>query len=78
MSDYYTPSGTPVTDAEILSANLRAEFALIEDGTDKLPTLSVGNASKPIRVNAAGNALEAFSGGGTHTPTVVPPCMRMV
>lgn len=43
---------------------MRAEFALIEAGFDKLPTLS-GNGSKVICVNTGATALEAVTTTGT-------------
>lgn len=66
---YYTPSGAPPQRGPGTSAQIRAEMALVQVGFDKLPTLAA-NARKPVQVNAAGTGLEAFSGGGTTTPTV--------
>lgn len=66
---YYTPSGAPPQRGPGTSAQIRAELVLVQAGFDKLPTLT-GLARKPVRVNAAETGLEAFSGGGTTTPTV--------
>jgi hypothetical protein len=55
---YYTDSADPATASTGRSAPIRAQFAAIEDGFDKLPTLS-GNANKVILVNAAGTSLTA-------------------
>lgn len=68
-NDFFNASGAPTPNAEILSVDLRSEYSSIAAGFDKMPGLT-GYASKPVRVNAAGTALEAFSGGGTNTPTV--------
>lgn len=59
-NDFYSDSGVPSTGAQGLSATMRAEFALIEAGFDKLPTLT-GNGSKMVAVNSGGTALEAVT-----------------
>ncbi len=63
---YYTASAVPSTRAAGSSALMRAEFALIEAGFAKLPTLS-GNADKIVGVNAAGTALEAKSASAVRS-----------
>lgn len=68
-NEYFNATGTPSTDSEILSANLRGEYSSVESGFDKMPALAA-NALKGVRVNAASAALEAFESGGTYTPTV--------
>ena len=57
-NDFYTKSGNPGPNSPGSSTTIRAEFELIQDGFEKMPTIT-GNANKPIRVNAAGTALEA-------------------
>lgn len=59
-NDFYTKSGNPGPNSPGSSTTIRAEFELIQDGFEKMPTIT-GNATKPIRVNAAGTALEASS-----------------
>lgn len=39
------------------SQRIRQEFAVVEDGFDKLPTLESGNGNKLVLVNSAGDAL---------------------
>lgn len=58
---YFTPSSVPGTSAALSSATIRAEFAAIAAGFDKLPVLS-GNGSKAVVVNAGGTALGVTSG----------------
>ena len=57
-NDFYTKSGNPGPNSPGSSTTIRAEFELIQDGFEKMPTIT-GNANKPIRVNSAGTALEA-------------------
>mgnify|MGYP003624303091 FL=1 len=69
---FYTPSGTPATNAQGSSSDIRSEFALIEAGLDKLPALT---ADYVIKVNAGGTALEpvqflAVAQGGTGAATL--------
>lgn len=61
MSEYYTPTGYPITLSQGASKQLRDEFVLIEEMSDKLPTLS-GNGSKPVFINSAGTGMESVSG----------------
>lgn len=55
-NDYYQDSGSPGTSTPGQSSVMRAEFAAIEAGFDKLPALS-GNANKAVVVNGVGTAL---------------------
>jgi len=55
---YYTHTTYPGPNAPGSSAALRAELELITAGFDKMPTLA-GNAGKLVRVNDAGDGLEA-------------------
>lgn len=63
----YTATGTPAEGAGLQSAEIRAEFALIQAETDKLPTVA-GNGGKLVAVNAGGTAMEA-----TNTPALGTP-----
>lgn len=60
-TDYYTPSNAPVTDADLSSSVMRAEFQLIKTGFGKLPNFS-GNASKAVIINASANGLSTTTG----------------
>lgn len=53
---YYTASGKPAQSASGSSEDIRDEFALIEAGFAKMPTLS-GNGGKMVIVNAGATAL---------------------
>lgn len=57
-NDFFTASGNPTTGASLSSATMRTEFATIEDGFDKMPTMT-GNPNEYIKVNAGATALEA-------------------
>jgi len=57
-NNFFTKSGNPSTGTLAASSLMRAEFLSIEQGFDKLPTLT-SNGYKPIRVNSGGTALEA-------------------
>lgn len=61
MSDYYAVSGTPGTSSQGASASMRAEFALVSAGFDKLPAMT-GNGNKAVVVNAGGTALTVTVG----------------
>jgi len=65
-NDYFTASGTPATGASLSSATMRAEFALIEDGFDMLPTLS-GGASLPVFIDSGETALEWVTAAAART-----------
>lgn len=77
-NNFFNTSGNPVTNSQGLSATMRAEFEAIEDGFDKLPTIT-GNALKAIIVNSSGTALEVVSVTGTGSvvkatsPTISSP-----
>ena len=61
--DWYVASGNPQQRAALNSADMRNEFAAIQnDIADKLPTLA-GNAGRIVRVNSTESALEAASTG---------------
>jgi len=51
---WYTPSGTPATNAQGSSADIRTEFNAIETAMDLLPALTADNI---VVVNAGGTAL---------------------
>jgi len=59
-NSFYNQSGYPAYNADGDSQSARSEFAAIQSGFDKLPTLS-GSGLKFIRVNTSGTALEAFN-----------------
>ena len=59
-NEYYTPSGSPTTNSDGSSAVMRAEFASIQAGLDKLPVLAA-NGDKAVFVNAGGTALTAVT-----------------
>lgn len=77
-NNFFTASGNPATNSQGLSATMRAEFESIEDGFDKLPTMT-GNGLKVVGINAAGTSLEAVAVTGTGSvvkatgPTLVTP-----
>lgn len=77
-NNFFTASGNPTTNSQGSSAIMRAEFSSIEDGFDKLPTLTA-NANKAIAVNSTSTALEAVAVTGTGdfvravSPTLVTP-----
>jgi len=60
-TDYYVPSNAPVTDADLSSSVMRAEFQLIKTGFSKLPDFT-GNASKAVLINASANGLTTTTG----------------
>ena len=57
-NEYYSHGGYPASGASGSSAAMRAELDAVDDGFDKLPTLS-GNNSLPVFINSGGTALEA-------------------
>lgn len=59
-TEYFTLSGSPGTGAQGASSPMRAEFAAIEAGFAKLPTLA-SNGNKLVLVNAGGTALTVSS-----------------
>ena len=79
-TEYFTASGYPSTGALGVSASARSEFANIETGFSKLPTLA-GNGSKIVAVNSGGSGLEAITTTGTGngvratSPALVTPVL---
>jgi hypothetical protein len=80
MSDFYTASGSPATNAFGYSAAVRSEFAAIGTAFAKFPTIT-GHGAEVMRVNAGGTALETVAlatlnagylllSGGTMTGTL--------
>lgn len=76
-NSYYNHTTYPSPNAPGSSAALRLELAAIDDGFDKLPTLS-GNAYKVAMINSGGTALVASSAlqsliitGSTINSTVI-------
>lgn len=57
-NDYYTHTNFPPPNAPGSSAQMRAQFGLVETGFSKLPTLT-GNGNKVVAVNPTGTALIA-------------------
>lgn len=57
-NDFYQDSGNPATGSSGSSVLIRAEFAAIEAGFDKLPTFS-GNGGKLVKINTGATAMEA-------------------
>jgi len=74
-NDFFNASGTPAQSSSIVSPNVRAEFAAIGAGFDKLPALT-GNAYEVTYINASGTAMASVGGDGllkmstTGIPTV--------
>lgn len=56
-NDFYTPTGNPSDNSNIVSADMRAEFAAINAGFNKLPTLT-GNANKLVVINSSGTGMD--------------------
>ena len=79
-NDFFSASGNPATGSQGSSAAMRAEFDSIEDGFDKLPTMT-GNGSKIVAVNSGGTALEPLTTTGSGnavratSPTLVTPIL---
>ncbi len=77
-NDFFNSSGTPAQGSSIVSPNVRAEFAAIAAGFDKLPTLT-GNAYEVTYINASGSAMASVGGDGllkmstTGIPSVATP-----
>jgi hypothetical protein len=74
-NDYFNASGTPAQSSSIVSPNVRAEFAGIAAGFDKMPALT-GNAYEVTYINASGTAMASVGGDGllklstTGVPTI--------
>lgn len=62
-NDFFNASGAPAQGGQLVSPNMRAEFAAVAAGFDKLPTLT-GNAYKIMYVNASGAAMDVVGGDG--------------
>lgn len=62
INDFYTKSGQPASRGAGSSATMRAQFALIEAGFDKLPALT-GTSLKVWRTNTGETAAEAVDIG---------------
>lgn len=79
-NDYYDHTTYPATGAAGSSSALRSELDSIEQGFDKLPTVT-GNGSKIVAVNSGGTALEAITTTGTGSgvratsPNLVTPVL---
>ena len=71
-NEYYTPSGSPTTNSDGSSAVMRAEFASIQAGLDKLPVLAA-NGDKAVFVNAGGTALTAVAAATALTKLGAQP-----
>jgi len=56
-NDFYTPTGNPTDNSAIVSTDMRAEFAAINAGFNKLPTLT-GNANKLVVINSSGTGMD--------------------
>lgn len=65
-NDYYSDSGAPSTGSAGSSATIRAEFAAIEAGFDKMADLT-GNGDLPVFVNSSATGLEAISASSART-----------
>lgn len=62
-NDFFNASGAPAQGGQLVSPNMRAEFAAVAAGFDKLPALT-GNAYKITYVNASGAAMDVVGGDG--------------
>ena len=60
MNEYYDHTTFPAAGSSGSSSAMRAELDAIEDGFDKLPTMT-GNAGKVVVVNGSGTGLESTS-----------------
>lgn len=65
-NDYYSDSGAPSTGSAGSSATIRAEFASIEAGFDKMADLT-GNGDLPVFVNSGATGQEAISASSART-----------
>lgn len=62
-NDFFNASGTPAQGSQLVTPAMRAEFAAIAAGFDKLPALT-GNAYEVVYINASGSAMASVSGDG--------------
>src|SRR3990167_5799643 len=76
MSDYFSVSGNPATGALGASADIRAEFALVSDGFDKLPDLTTV-ANRVVHVNSGSTALVTTSGFTFDGTTFTAPALAV-
>src|SRR3990167_2278730 len=76
MSDYFSVSGNPATGALGASADIRAEFALVSDGFDKLPDLTTV-ANRVVHVNSCSTALVTTSGFTFDGTTFTAPALAV-
>src|SRR3990167_11181480 len=76
MSDYFSVSGNPVTGALGSSADIRAEFALVSDGFDKLPDFTAV-ANRVVHVNSGSTALVTTSGFTFDGTTFTAPALAV-
>lgn len=60
-NEYFNATGNPATRSPGSSSTMRNQFSAIEDGFDKLPTLTA-NANKAVVVNAGGTGLTVTTG----------------
>jgi hypothetical protein len=65
-NEFYTPTGNPATSSSGSSAVIRAEFAAIEDGFDKMPTIT-GNANEYLKVNSTPDGIESVAKDASGT-----------
>jgi len=57
---YFNKTGSPAPNGPGSSSSIRAEFAAIETGFDRLP-IPTGNGGKLVAINAGGSGMEAVS-----------------
>lgn len=60
-NDFYNASGAPATGGPGSSSQMRSEFSAIDDGFDKLPTLTA-NAGKAVIINGGATGLTVTTG----------------
>lgn len=65
-TEYYNASGTPASNADVNSPEMRAEFVAIQAMAAKLPVLA-GNNSLLIAVNSGATGLEPVSDSAVRT-----------
>ena len=64
-NEFFNASNAPATGSSLSSATQRAEFAAIEDGFDKLPTMA-SNGNEVVTINSGAT-------GMTSTPAAFLP-----
>lgn len=65
-NDYYIPSGWPASQSKGASATAQAELSLVEDGFDKLPTIT-GNGDEFVAVDGSGISLTSITAAAAKT-----------